>query len=315
MQTVNIVNVSGGKDSTATLLLAIERQTPNLRLVFADTGHEHPETYAYVEYLEAAVGMPIERVRADFTDRIARRRKIVEETWEEPERSRALEVLHPTGNPFLDLCLWKGMFPSSGQRFCTSFLKVEPIDRIQQAALEEADRVVTWLGIRADESLARSTATEWEREFGPADNPEAGFWKHRPILRWTAAEVFAYIERQGLKPNPLYLQGMGRVGCMPCIMVRKSELAEIAKRFPAEIERVERWERMVAQTAKRGDATFIQAKTTRAFDKVNITTETHGIREAVAWAKTSRGGRQMPFDFGDGGGCSSIYGLCETDTP
>ena len=63
---VNYVNISGGKDSTATLLLAIERDTQNLRAVFADTGHEHAATYDYLDYLESAVGIKIQRVRARF---------------------------------------------------------------------------------------------------------------------------------------------------------------------------------------------------------------------------------------------------------
>ena len=41
----HIVSISGGKDSTALLLLALERETPNLEVVFADTGHEHAQTY------------------------------------------------------------------------------------------------------------------------------------------------------------------------------------------------------------------------------------------------------------------------------
>ncbi|MBB6153727.1 3'-phosphoadenosine 5'-phosphosulfate sulfotransferase (PAPS reductase)/FAD synthetase [Pseudomonas sp. JAI115] len=36
----NIVSVSGGKASTATLLLAIVQEVPNLQAVFADTAHE-----------------------------------------------------------------------------------------------------------------------------------------------------------------------------------------------------------------------------------------------------------------------------------
>lgn len=36
----NVVSMSGGKDSTAMALLAIERGVENLHLVFADTGHE-----------------------------------------------------------------------------------------------------------------------------------------------------------------------------------------------------------------------------------------------------------------------------------
>ena len=53
--THNIVSVSGSKDSTALLLLAIERGAENLQAVFADTGHEHAQTYEYVQYLNDKV--------------------------------------------------------------------------------------------------------------------------------------------------------------------------------------------------------------------------------------------------------------------
>jgi diphthamide synthase (EF-2-diphthine--ammonia ligase) len=37
-----VVSVSGGKDSTALLALAVVQEVPGLLAVFADTGHEHP---------------------------------------------------------------------------------------------------------------------------------------------------------------------------------------------------------------------------------------------------------------------------------
>lgn len=44
MKEVNIISVSGGKDSTALYLLAIEFFGKDFIPVFADTGNEHPVT-------------------------------------------------------------------------------------------------------------------------------------------------------------------------------------------------------------------------------------------------------------------------------
>lgn len=62
-----VVSVSGGKDSTACALLALESGM-QAAFVFADTGNEHEETYRYVrEYLPAKLGIYIEEVHADFS--------------------------------------------------------------------------------------------------------------------------------------------------------------------------------------------------------------------------------------------------------
>ena len=76
----NIVSVSGCKDSTALLLLALERNTENLQAVFADTGHEHPQTYEYIQYLNDNV-LPIKTIRADFSEQIARKREFIATKW------------------------------------------------------------------------------------------------------------------------------------------------------------------------------------------------------------------------------------------
>lgn len=313
----NIVSMSGGKDSTAMALLAIERETPNLHLVFADTGHEHQQTYDYVDYLEHRLAIRIERVKADFTRQIEGKRRFIAEHWEAdgvpPERvALALEILHPTGNPFLDLCLWKGRFPSTKARFCSEELKHNPMNEYARRIGACQQAVISWQGVRRDESLSRRDLPERDVELGTWEPEPKGHLIYRPILDWTVEDVFAMHRRHNVEPNPLYRQGMGRVGCMPCIHARKDELRQIALRFPAEIERVAEWERLVSQTAKIGMATFRPAVGENNDD---VTLESHGIEAAADWARTSRGGRQRDLihliEESSAPTCQSQYGLCE----
>jgi len=59
----HIVNISGGKDSTATALLAAERGQP-FDLWMADTGNEHPATVDYAHRVAAFLGKPLNIARA-----------------------------------------------------------------------------------------------------------------------------------------------------------------------------------------------------------------------------------------------------------
>ena len=299
----HIMNISGGKDSTATWLRSIELDV-NVTPVFCDTGNEHPMTYEYLDYLHDKLGQ-IRRIKADFTEQIKHKRETVQTKWRDEGVSEeiiqaALEMLHPTGNPFLDLCIWKGRFPSTKARFCTVELKIRPtFEQVYFPLLEAGEEVTSWQGVRADESEARSKLPE--REMTPE-----GYEIYRPLLHWTADDVFAMHTKHGVNPNPLYTLGMGRVGCMPCINCGKQELFEIARRFPEEITRIAEWERVVGQASKRGGATFFAIGNGR---------KAEGIQDNVEWSKTVRGGKQYDMEkihqFEEVPACSSQYGLCE----
>lgn len=323
---MNVVTVSGGKDSLAQWLLAIEAGA-EFEAAFADTGHEHAQTMEYLDYLESHLG-PLKRVKADFSGRIAAKREFVKERWpvslvkdlgyseEEAGKiiKRALRALQPTGIPFLDMCIWKGTFPSTKRKFCTFELKQIPMqEQVVDRIVNSGKRVVSWQGVRAQESPSRAALPEWEEGFdlGP------GLSLYRPILQWTHDEVFALARRHGIKPNPLYQQGCGRVGCMPCVSVNKSELGEIFTRWPEEISRVAEWERIVAQCSRRGNAAFFHSgmdPMNAETDGSKVTLDSHGIENYRDWALTTRGGRQydMLGAMEDKTACSSIYlGVCE----
>jgi len=321
----HIVSVSGGKDSQATLHLAIERGI-NFIAVFADTGHEHEETIKHIKYLNDNL-CPIKTIRLDhdwLSTRIKNKRMFIARDvrtrrdkktgrkvrWTNKAKRRALAVLHPTGNQFLDLCLWKGRFPSTRRRFCSEMLKHEPIrQQIVEPLQADGYTVISWQGVRADESRSRA-------DLPIVDQPEDGLIVYRPIITWTAEDVFNYIKSTGFKYNPLYEQGMGRVGCMPCIHARKDELCQISQRFNQHIKRLQEWEPLVSKASKRGSSTFYDVRVIEKGDTSRVSYKTHGIDKLVDWSKTSHGGKQFDafaiMDEAELEMCSSIYGLCES---
>lgn len=319
----HIVNISGGKDSASCYMLAIMRGKP-FRAVTADTGHENQITYDWISKLANRTGGPeVEIVKADFSDRIARKRQYVLTHWSDKGVSdeiiqAALDVLHPTGNPFLDLCIWKGRFPSIRAQFCTEFLKAEPIWKQVFSPALETGPVVSWQGERRKESHRRSGLPRVQR-VKHSDRSDLTIF--RPILHWSALNTFDLHKVFGLEPNPLYMMGMGRVGCFPCINATKEELAAIFRQFPDVLEKLRRYEVLVGKSSKQGGATFYAATTTpegRALvaaqkQGLRLNEPLPGIDDIEQWSRTSRGGKQFSgLDLMDAGkSCSSQYGLCE----
>lgn len=330
----HIVNISGGKDSAACYLLALQRGRP-FRAVMADTGNEHPVTIEYAERLAERTGGPkVEVFRADFSDRMARKRAYIAEHWPAegvPQDlvDRAIAAIQPTGIPFLDLCLWKGRFPSRRAQFCTEFLKSDVIMTQVIDPARQAGPVVQWLGLRRAESLARRNAPMWQVVRTPGQHPMRFY---RPLIHWSAGNVFSFAAAHGLDPNPLYLQGMGRVGCFPCINASKGEIRAIALRFPEAIERIAEWEAICAEASKRGCGTFFAADVTpegarlaaqisRIKDRearaaASAAAPWPNARQVAEWSRTDRGGRQFnlldaAFAEDEALSCSSQYGLCE----
>ncbi|QKJ87458.1 Phosphoadenosine phosphosulfate reductase [Paramixta manurensis] len=281
---VIVVNYSGGKDSTATLAIAHHLFGDKVQNVMADTDNEHEYTIEYAKNIHTQVGCrPVQLVKriysaADF----ARRRAYMKKNWSKKQAIRmgayrgvvmpslgradtafgqawlktakrwgidfetaldaALSVMHPSGNSFLDAALLHGKFPMLRDRFCTDELKIQiAYDAAIRPMLDEGEVVVQWSGVRGDESSKRAG---YDR-FAVDMRDEGYLFNFLPIHQWTAADVFALHRYFGIKPNPLYLQGASRVGCMNCVLCNKEEISETAARWPEHIEKHRQWEMKV----------------------------------------------------------------------
>lgn len=288
------------------LLWAVEQEL-DFRTVFVDTGNEHPLTYEYLHYLANQLNITIEWIKADFVEDMARKRNYIDTKWRAegvPDNicDRAIQILEPTGIPFLDLCLLKGIFPTARFRFCTKYLKIYPIsEQIILPITDQGLSVKSFQGVRAEESPSRAKLSETDLQGRFSNGTE--IINYRPLLTWDVEQVFNQHRRHNIKHNPLYSMGMARVGCMPCIFCRKRELLHIGMRFPEQIDRIEEWEALVSQANKRGKASFFYIG------------KHHGdnIRECVEWAKTTRNKKQYDLIAIEDTklACSSSYGLCE----
>ncbi len=114
-KTRHVLGISGGKDSSA-LAIYMRDRVPEMEYFFCDTGAELPETYDYLNRLEAALGKPITRLNStrDF------------DHW--------LEI-------------YQGTLPSPQMRWCTKNLKIKPLE-----AWVGDDDAISYVAIRADEN-------------------------------------------------------------------------------------------------------------------------------------------------------------------
>lgn len=280
-EVVFVVSLSGGKDSTACALALCEAGIPHRR-VFADTRWEAPETYEHIEHLRAVLG-PIDVCG------------------------------FPGGMPAK--ILEGARFASRMQRWCTRQLKLEPL-RAYYDAIEDAGAVAVCVtGVRAEEGTAKNGRAELAEV---EDDAEWGGWMWRPIHKWSIAQVLEIHHRHGVPVNPLYRRGHDRVGCYPCVMAAKEDVRLIAENYPERIDEIRELEREVtAERVRRNDvepgrysypqASFFLKAANRGTPGAPIMT----IDEVVRWARTERGGRQLPmFPPVPDGGCFR-WGLCE----
>lgn len=175
------VSFSGGKDSTVVSNLVTKAlSSEEILHIFGDTTLEFPETYAYLE-----------RFKKKHPDTLVLSSKNKDKNFEE-----LCEQLGP---------------PSRVMRWCCTVFKTGAIQRKITTLFKRQKRVLTFYGIRRNESTSRS---KYDRE---SDSPKIAIQKTvSPIIDWLDFDIWLYLLTTGIDFNNAYRLGYSRVGCWCC---------------------------------------------------------------------------------------------------
>ncbi|MDD1694988.1 MAG: aminotransferase class V-fold PLP-dependent enzyme, partial [Methanoregula sp.] len=129
--------------------------------------------------------------------------------------------------------------PGKDNRWCCKFQKLRPL----KLYLAQVGACVTIQGNRWYESWNRASLDETSQN---PDNPLQ--LNVSPIRNWRALEVFLYLWWQKADMNPLYEQGIERIGCYLCPAMLESEYEGIRVTHP---EYTRRWDAFVERWAQK----------------------------------------------------------------
>lgn len=151
----------------------------------------------------------------------------------------------------LEMVEARGMWPSVGQRQCTSDLKRGPIETAIRRHLlahpEYGGLVVSCMGIRAAESPARSKQRAFR--YSPRNSRAGREWyEWLPVFELSTPEVFEMIAEAHQDPHWAYRAGMSRLSCCFCIMSSKGDLRTAAKLNPQLYSRYVELEKRIGHT-------------------------------------------------------------------
>ena len=162
-----------------------------------------------------------------------------------------LIVCRNDNKTLLEMVERRGMWPSPGQRQCTSDLKRGPIEREIRRHLKANPRfeglVVNCMGIRAEESPARAKKQQLRLNAGNSV-ADREWYDWLPIFDLSEAEVFQTIAEAGQKPHWAYGVGMSRLSCVFCIMANRQDLQTAARHNPDLYREYVRLERRIGHT-------------------------------------------------------------------
>lgn len=199
----HIVSFSGGKDSTAMLLKMIEKNMQIDEIIFCDTGVEFDDMYNHINQVEHYIGRTITKISS--------------------ERNFEYYLLNHIKTTRSGEKVEGYSFPGPRQRWCTSKLKIDVINRYI-SSLKIKYNVIEYIGIAYDE---KHRAKE----------------KIYPLIDWemTEADCLEYCYKKGFYWGGLY-QIFSRVSCWCCPLQPLYELRQLRKYYPDKWNTLLQWQ-------------------------------------------------------------------------
>lgn len=176
----NIAISFSGAEDVVLIDLAVSLR-PDIPVFSLDTGRLHPETYRFIEQIRQHYQIDI-------------------------------EILTPDRAVLDDFVKRKGLFSfyQDSHEECCGIRKVEPLKR----KLAHLDAWIT--GQRKDQSLETRQDIPEVQVDTAFSTAEHRLVKFNPLLNWTSAQVWDYIEAYQVPYNELHLKGYTSIGCEPC---------------------------------------------------------------------------------------------------
>lgn len=154
-----------------------------------------------------------------------------------------------SGDTILEYAERRKMWPSSGQRWCTSDFKRGPVGRLFTQLGGGA--ILNCLGMRAQESPTRAKLPEFE-ENKRYTNDSRCVDNWLPIHSWTLEQVWARIKTSGVPHHYAYDLGMPRLSCCFCIFAPRAALLLAGKHNRALLEEYVATERKIGHSFRDG---------------------------------------------------------------
>jgi len=178
------ISFSGGKDSQAVLMLFKDARM-RVKVIFADTGLEYPETVDFVKSYVGNSGMKLYVTEASFENFL-----------------NNMKTFGP---------------PAEGYRWCCKTNKLSAIAAAESEIFPNGS--LQFVGQRRYESKNRMRNGKVFRNQWVSNQVVVA-----PIQEWNALHVWMYILMRKEPFNPKYSEGMPRIGCMLCPFMSLAEI-------------------------------------------------------------------------------------------